>query len=158
MVRHDESHARITKLLEVGGLQNFRGFEFEIDDLEACLSRFDEDVELGRGRAVELSSMRLKPAGRDRGDRSVFREELLEFWKGSSGFVQVIEAKLKEGGLLDCGGGALEHVVCGRAGDGYADFCDAGTEMLCGKARQCDFSMIQARMLHTGRLGCKHDP
>ena len=54
----------------------------------------------------------------------------LNFGRASEGLLEVVEAELEEGSLLDDGGGLFDHLGGRGADDGDADFGDAGTEEL----------------------------
>ena len=155
VVADDEGDAGVAELLEVGLLEGLGGFEFEIDDVEAGGCGLAEDFDFGGDGAGELAAVGCASTGGDAGGGGVFREELLDLRQGEEGLLEIVEAELEEGRLLDDGGGFFEHLGGRGADDGDTDLADAGTEKLRGYAGHIRSHVYNRGILQTLRYGCK---
>ena len=113
-------------------LSGLGGLEFEVGEVEAGGGCLGEDFDLGGDGAGELAAVGRAPAGGDGGGGGVVGEELLELRQGQERLLEVVEAELEEGRLLDDGGRLFNHLGRRGADDGDAHLGEAGAEELGG--------------------------
>jgi hypothetical protein len=113
------------------------GLEFDVDNLESGLGGFEQDFERGVVGAVELAAVLFAATGGDGGGCAVVCEKLLEARQSGERLGEVVETKFDEGGLFEDFGGLLDHLLGGGAGDGDADFSEAGAKEVGGDLSVC---------------------
>ena len=137
VIAEDDGSAGVAELAHGGFGELLDGLEFKVDELEAGGCGVEEDLEGGGAGAGEAAAVLGEAAGSDGGGGAVVGQKSFEERESGRGFGEVIEAELEESGLFEDVGGAVDHLLRGCAGDGDAEFADAGAEKMGGDLKGC---------------------
>ena len=129
----DERGAVRAQFLHLRRLHVLGGLQLDVDEVDAGGGGFREDFELGGDGALEFAAGRGAAAGGDGGDLAALVKKLLEPGKDGGGIGQIVEAKFDEVIFADNALGVLEHFGGRDAGDGDADFANAGADVVGGE-------------------------
>ena len=114
-----------------------------------------ENLDFGGDVAGEFSSVGGAATRRDAGGRGVVGEEMLELRQCQKRLLEIVEAELEKGRLLDDGAGFFKHLGSRGADDGNTDFTDTGTKKLRGYAGHIHSHVYNRGILQTREAGCK---